>query len=121
MPRQALTLEKAQEMVDKKFPGKGFKLTAFVKSKAPCLLFCPLHGEQRISTFNNLIQVSRCGCPQCGREVNLKNLQTHSQKTHLLAKLVRQIDSLVQQPLSDEQLGEAVKAILLEAQANQDI
>lgn len=115
MPRQPLTLEKAQEMVDKAYPGKGFKLTAFVKSNAPCLLLCPIHGEQRVSTFSNLIRVSRCGCPACGEQKRMEVFQAGGRKVQTLAKLARQIEPLVQQPLSDEQLGKAVRQLLLEA------
>ena len=63
----AYTKEQIQEKIDKKFPGKGYKLLTFTRMMDSAQILCPKHGEQTVSTVNNMLK-SVSGCPVCGKE-----------------------------------------------------
>lgn len=63
----AYTKEQIQEKIDEKFPGKGYKLLTFTRMMDSAQILCPKHGEQTVSTVNNMLK-SVSGCPVCGKE-----------------------------------------------------
>ena len=63
----AYTKEQIQEKIDEKFPGKGYKLLTFTRMMDSAKILCPTHGEQTVSTVNNMLK-SVSGCPVCGKE-----------------------------------------------------
>lgn len=69
----AYTKEQIQEKIDEKFPGKGYKLLTFTKVKESAQIWCPIHGEQTVSSINSMLR-SAGGCPACGRESVSKKL-----------------------------------------------
>lgn len=63
----AITKEQFQQRLNSKFSNPEFKVLDFNGLRYPVKILCPLHGEQAVSTANNLVN-SRKGCPACGRD-----------------------------------------------------
>lgn len=118
MARPRTTIEDAQKKLDEKFPDKGFTLLEYNGYTKPCVLVCPKHGRQEV-LFKNIFVQSKHGCPSCSRSYAASAVTAESRKRaaatlkHQYA-IALQITTLLQQPLSDEQLGKELRTLLRE-------
>lgn len=115
MARVAITLEQAQIRLNTAFPSSGFILKEFSNSYSPCIIECPVHGEQRVSTFANALRSAK-GCPSCGKllqqEKSGKLLAESSRSRAGAQATLSQIRELASSNLSDTEIVSKLRELL---------
>lgn len=114
MPRIKTSSSEAQKKLDTVFPSRGLKLLSYAGAREPCVILCPTHGEQRVSSFANTLR-SKLGCPECGKasqqDISGESLRNLASKRKSAENAIKQLLT-IPESLGDTEYKIAVMNLL---------